>query len=65
MVADMRITRLGATPLGTLEGGVATEAELGEKTHDDIVVGLIVGDEDGLHRLLRGEYLIVVHKGSY
>ena len=61
----MWLSGLGATPLGTLEGGVATEAELGEKTYDDIVLGLIIGDEDGLHRLLRGEHLIVVHKGSY
>ena len=57
----MRLPRLRATALSPLEGGVTTEAHLSEQAHDDLVIGLIVGDEDGLHRLLGGEHLILIH----
>ena len=61
MVTDMRLPRLRATALSPLEGGVTTEAHLSEQAHDDIVICLIVGDEDGLHRLLGSEHLILIH----
>ena len=61
MAPDVRDTRSRTSPLSLLPRGIAPEILLVEDTKDQLVVGLIIGNEDRLLWLTRSKGLVLIH----